>query len=165
MSFAIALPQHTFVSLRFFPFSVNFVNDLIVKGNRNQKLCIDEDRIECPDKIPSLVGESSETFKKCDCLPDCNEIVYTYVRVDSRITSETSAEYVEVNGTVPLEAFVSIYFGSDEYSGFKRYATYGTVSILSDIGGFLGLFLGVSALSVIETIYFFTLRFFNDFRS
>lgn len=125
---------------------------------------MDEDRTGCPKRVTNLVGESSKTFKKCDCLPDCNEIVYTYMRVDSRLNSETSAEYVEVNGTVPLEAFVSIYFGSDEYSGFKRYTTYGTVSILSDIGGFLGLFLGVSALSVIETVYFFTLRFFNDFR-
>lgn len=78
------------------------------------------------------------------------------------MTYESSEEFIEVNGSIPLESFVSIYFGSEEYSGYKRYASYGTVSLLSNIGGLLGLFLGISFLSVVETIYFFTLRFFND---
>lgn len=112
--------------------------------------------------VESLLDETSEAHKSCDCLPDCNSVEYTYMRVDFKMTSESSAEYFEINGTIPIEALVSIYFGSEEYTGFKRYASYGTVSLLSNIGGLLGLFLGISVLSVVETIYFFTLRFFND---
>lgn len=112
--------------------------------------------------VGSMIDETSETSKRCDCLPDCNIIEYTFMRIDARMVSEGTTKYIEVNGTIPLEGLVSIYFGSDEYSGFKRYASYTPVSLLSNIGGFLALFLGISLFSVIETIYFFTLRFFNN---
>ena len=45
---------------------------------------------------------------------------------------------------------------------YKRCASHGIVRIVSNIGGVLGFFLGISLLSIIETIYFFTLRFIND---
>ena len=57
----------------------------------------------------------------------------------------------------------SFYFGGDAFVAYKRYETYGRVALLSNIGGLLGLFLGISLLSVIEIIYFFTLRFIDDF--
>jgi hypothetical protein len=61
-----------------------------------------------------------------------------------------------------LTAAVQVYFDDVEYIAYRRYASFGTVTLLSNIGGLLGLFLGVSVLSVIETIYFFTLRFIDD---
>lgn len=131
-------------------------------GTPGQTLCQSFEQNCFTSISESLIDETSEIFKSCDCLPDCNSIEFTYVRVVSRLATENAEDYVEVNGTIPLEASAAIYFGSEEYSGFKRYASYSTVSLLSNIGGFLGLFLGVSLLSVIETIYFFTLRFFND---
>lgn len=115
----------------------------------------------CVEGVRSnLMNENSVAFKNCDCLPDCNIVEYTYKQIESRMNSTTN--YIDVNGSISVEGSVSIFFGSDEYTGFKRYASYNTISLMSDIGGFLGLFLGISVFSVIEIIYFFTLRFFNN---
>jgi amiloride-sensitive sodium channel len=55
-------------------------------------------------------------------------------------------------------ASATIYFDDDEYIAYKRYASYETVAFLSNIGGLLGLFLGVSIFSFVEILYFLTLR-------
>jgi acid-sensing ion channel, other len=57
---------------------------------------------------------------------------------------------------------MSIYFADDEFIVLKRSATFGTVTFLSNIGGLLGLFLGVSVLSAVEVFYFFVIRFINN---
>lgn len=57
---------------------------------------------------------------------------------------------------------LSFSFDADEYTALKRSATYGTVSFLSNFGGLLGLFLGMSALSVIEVFYFFGIRIISN---
>jgi acid-sensing ion channel, other len=69
-----------------------------------------------------------------------------------RITVENSSDFV-------YAASGLVYFDKDEYVAYKRYPSHGTVSLLSNIGGVLGLFLGISVLSIVEMIYFFTLRF------
>jgi Amiloride-sensitive sodium channel len=57
---------------------------------------------------------------------------------------------------------VSIYFADDEFFVSKRYLSFGNVTILSKVGGLLGLFLGISILSLIEFFYFFVIRFLNN---
>lgn len=143
-------------------FSISEFFNFRLLGNKNQTICwnIDEACVEGVKR--SLMDETSDSFKNCDCLPDCNIIDYSHMRTDARMASESAGKFIDVNGTIPMQGLVSIYFGSDEYSGFKRYASYNTVSLLSNIGGFLGLFLGISLFSFIEVIYFYTLRFFNN---
>jgi acid-sensing ion channel, other len=104
--------------------------------------------------LRTLVKANSEILKSCDCLPECNSIEYEFEVREAKLLQE--------NETDQLTASVSVYFGDDEYIAYRRYASYGTVTFLSNIGGLLGLFLGMSMLSIIETIYFFTLRFIND---
>jgi hypothetical protein len=65
-------------------------------------------------------------------------------------------------GTRTWHGFMRFYFGSDEYTAVKLYKTYDTVSFLSNCGGILGLFLGISALSVVEVFYFFVIRVIGD---
>lgn len=57
----------------------------------------------------------------------------------------------------------SFYFGSDDYIAYKRYSNFGAVAFLSDIGGLLGLVLGISLFSILEIVYFCTLRLVNNF--
>lgn len=45
-----------------------------------------------------------------------------------------------------------------------RVDTYTWTNFLADCGGFIGLFLGISALSGVELIYYTTLRLFWKFR-
>lgn len=98
---------------------------------------------------------------ECKCLPDCNTIEYQISVMKSEIKPED--RYVTVNnisqyiGTEYYSA-LSFSFGDIEYHALKRYANYGTTSFISDVGGLLGLFLGVSVISFIEIFYFFGLR-------
>jgi acid-sensing ion channel, other len=111
--------------------------------------------LECISTLEkTLVNKDSSTVKSCDCLPECNSIEYEF--------EVREAKLLQKNGSQNLTAAVSVYFGDDEYIAYRRYANYGTVTFLSNIGGLLGLFLGISVLSIIETISFFTLRFIDD---
>jgi acid-sensing ion channel, other len=107
----------------------------------------------CVDNVMATVSdERSQSFKSCDCLPDCDLIAYHHNLIRQKITVENSSNFINASSGL-------VNFDSDEYLAYKRYPSHGTVSLLSNIGGVLGLFLGISVLSIIEMIYFFTLRF------
>jgi acid-sensing ion channel, other len=112
--------------------------------------------MECMNNLrKSVFDEESITFKSCDCLPNCNSIEYEFELRESKIIQENLAMNIST-------ASVEVYFSDDEYIAYRRYASHGAVTFLSNFGGLMGLFLGVSLLSVIETFYFFTLRFIDD---
>lgn len=106
--------------------------------------------------INALNLEDNPAYQACDCLPSCNSVEYKYNIINEDFDFER-------NSSSQIASSISIYFGDDEFVGLKRYATHGIVGLLSNIGGLLGLFLGISALSLVEAFYFFTLRFLNDF--
>lgn len=51
-----------------------------------------------------------------------------------------------------------IYFKDNEFITSKRSELYGWIDFLAAMGGLLGLFIGVTALSFVEIFYYFTLR-------
>lgn len=55
-------------------------------------------------------------------------------------------------------ARLSIFFKEHQFITSKRSELYGQTDFLANCGGLLGLFMGVSCLSIIEVIYYFTLR-------
>lgn len=55
-------------------------------------------------------------------------------------------------------ARLSIFFKEHQFITSKRSELYGLTDFMSNCGGLLGLFMGVSVLSIIEVIYYFTLR-------
>ena len=123
-------------------------------GNTGQKICTTYDNF-CVDRGDQyFLNQNNAALVACNCLPDCNKIKYEYFYYFDKILAE--------NETSQNQAIATIHFGDDEFLAYKRYETYGRVGLLSNIGGLLGLFLGISFLSIIETIYFFTLRFFDD---
>lgn len=126
-------------------------------GSTQDKICtLSEDG--CIGKIDHLLyDEESELFKACDCLPDCNYIEYYYEIINERMDYEYFSEYKK-RGTV------SVYFSDVEFLAYKRSMSFGIVSLLSNVGGLLGLFLGVSVLSIVETFYLLTLRLLNNGR-
>ena len=99
------------------------------------------------------MDENSAAFETCNCVPECNSI-------DDEI--DFIINRMEVNDSQLLSASVLVHFSDNEILAYKRFESPGTVGLLSNIGGVLGLFLGISVLSIIETIYFFTLRFIEN---
>jgi amiloride-sensitive sodium channel len=49
-----------------------------------------------------------------------------------------------------------------EYFALIRFQEYNYVDFFSYAGGILGLFAGISVLSIIETVYFLTMRLTTD---
>ncbi|KAL7020247.1 hypothetical protein ACKWTF_011436 [Chironomus riparius] len=85
----------------------------------------------------------------CRCLPLCNYVTYSY----EAFTKEFNA--IE-------NISISIRWKDTEYYALIRYEQFKIVDFLSYVGGILGLFAGISALSVVESLYFFTLRLITD---
>lgn len=57
-------------------------------------------------------------------------------------------------------AIVRIFLNKKQFISSKRSKLYGQTELLANFGGLLGFFLGISLLSFVEIIYFFTLRTF-----
>jgi hypothetical protein len=103
----------------------------------------------------------SEKIKECGCLPSCNSITYEQTVMVGKL--ETTQKVID-NNTVTVEhGMMRFYFGSDEYTALRRYGSYDIVTFLSECGGILGLFLGVSALTIVEFFYFFVIRVISNF--
>lgn len=61
-------------------------------------------------------------------------------------------------------ARVIIFFRDTQFITSKRSELYGQTDFLANAGGLLGLFMGVSILSLVEVLYFFTLRVYYRLR-
>lgn len=60
--------------------------------------------------------------------------------------------------TVIQSTHLKIFFKEQQFMTLHRSESYTSTNFIADCGGLLGLFLGVSLLSIIEIIYHFTLR-------
>ena len=59
---------------------------------------------------------------------------------------------------------INIFFGNAHVTQFAKKNRMNEFGFLSQVGGSVGLAMGISMVSVIEVIYWFTVRFFNDLR-
>lgn len=57
-----------------------------------------------------------------------------------------------------------VFYGTESLKWVHRKETYTWTDFLAVCGGLLGLLLGISALSIIELVYYSTLRLFWTFR-
>uniref|UniRef100_A0A6P7FZG4 Pickpocket protein 28-like n=1 Tax=Diabrotica virgifera virgifera TaxID=50390 RepID=A0A6P7FZG4_DIAVI len=100
----------------------------------------------------------------CDCMPMCSDLTYNVE------TSQSYWEWAETlkaetkNGTILYGVdnhYVSkliLFFKSSQFITSERHELYGPTDFLANFGGLLGLFTGFSILSLMEAIYFLTVR-------
>ncbi|KAG4078929.1 hypothetical protein HA402_010881 [Bradysia odoriphaga] len=112
--------------------------------------------------------ETSKKINSCNCLPACTSISY-----DTEI-SQSSYEwknfYKALNHTgAVIEGYqfatISIFFKENQFITSKRSELVGLTDFVSSCGGLLGLFMGVSILSIVELFYYVSLRLFCFMRS
>nr|XP_049464938.1 pickpocket protein 28-like [Anopheles coluzzii] len=106
-----------------------------------------------------------EMVKNCNCLPACSSVSYD---VEMAQTSLDMEKFRLANNELPrdhLDKFtittLAIYFKESYFISSKRSELYGWVDFLANCGGLLGLFMGVSILSLLEICYFITIRPFS----
>ncbi|KAL1122049.1 hypothetical protein AAG570_003455 [Ranatra chinensis] len=107
--------------------------------------------------------KSEETA--CDCLPACSSLQYDaaisqadydWISVIKAYSeNETEFEGVEL-------ARLAIFFKDKQFITSQRSELFGSSDFLASCGGVLGLFSGISLLSIVEVIYYVTLRFWNN---
>lgn len=103
----------------------------------------------------------------CNCLPACTAITY-----DAE-TSQADFDWrklVEAHGAPPGSfpgdklGRLMVFFRDSQFITSRRSELYGPTDFFANCGGLLGLFLGVSILSLFEVVYFFTLRVWYSVR-
>lgn len=60
---------------------------------------------------------------------------------------------------------VHVYYSSQVYRVFNRSLLTNFISLISNLGGVYSLLIGMSVLSTIEILYFFTIRLSDNYRS
>lgn len=130
-------------------------------GHSDLRICTQES-LQCIYKINiAFTDPTSSMFRSCGCLRDCEIILYPSLVTSEKLSPKHLQNYTST-GDYALEAEVSIFYRENEFLGYKRVVRLEKAAFLSNIGAILWLFLGASVLSVVEVIYFFTLRFFNN---
>uniref|UniRef100_A0AAG5DG39 Pickpocket n=1 Tax=Anopheles atroparvus TaxID=41427 RepID=A0AAG5DG39_ANOAO len=113
----------------------------------------------CCDQALSVLEEMdllqalNNTIKfanRCNCLPACNAIFYN---------TEISQALFDWRKLLQTEhSYLSIHYKVSRFIRIKRSELFGISDFLANCGGVLGLFMGVSILSIVEILYYCTLK-------
>ncbi|XP_064539836.1 pickpocket protein 28 [Drosophila montana] len=114
-------------------------------------------------------GENYRGQTDCNCLPSCTSIAYeaeiSQADFDYKtVASKDKAEGEETKREGMKMSRVSIFFKEAQFLTSRRSELYGTTDFLANCGGLLGLFMGVSTLSIVELVYFCTVRLVSNLR-
>ncbi|CAH1116191.1 unnamed protein product [Phaedon cochleariae] len=97
----------------------------------------------------------------CDCLPMCTMVEYnteiTEIDYDWYKKYESIGNKTERDEKYSSSQLV-IYFKSGHYIPCVRHELYGHLDFLANVGGLLGLFVGFSLISLLEILYFVSVR-------
>lgn len=115
--------------------------------------CFDSDDYDCCNKaVAELVGGDTFSIERnCSCLPTCDSVSYNI-----EYLTEVDTENEEM-------ATISVRMDMDEIVLYRRYQQFTFSDVVSYVGGLLGLFAGISMLSLVEIFYFFTIRLGMNF--
>ncbi|KAL3273907.1 hypothetical protein HHI36_015334 [Cryptolaemus montrouzieri] len=105
--------------------------------------------------------EESGTVIDCDCLPGCTTLSYNaeISQADfewQRVFQSHRVNPEEFSGVLMTK--LNIFFKEQQFLTSERNERYGHTDFLANCGGLLGLFTGFSFLSIVEIIYFLSLR-------
>ncbi|XP_017488463.1 PREDICTED: pickpocket protein 28 [Rhagoletis zephyria] len=102
----------------------------------------------------------------CDCMPACTSLDYNVeissARYDLAKTIQAFREVYEHSDF--LGSRLSVYFKEHQFTAIKRTVLFSVATLIANWGGILGLFMGISSLSLIELVYFFSVRLFDNLR-
>ncbi|XP_072394413.1 pickpocket protein 28-like [Diabrotica undecimpunctata] len=142
--------------------------DFYMPRERDVPVC-SEERINCifeseRELLLSNIEKKLHALKqgkiakdKCDCMPICTSMYYNLET--SQATWDWQAQF-ETNDKQKHMSSFQIYFKSNQFVTMERNELFGITDFLANFGGLLGLFVGFSLLSLIEIVYFLTLRIF-----
>jgi hypothetical protein len=115
---------------------------------KDMEICTGEDSQRTCDqqvKAKLLTMENFSTRQNCSCFPLCNSIKY-------------NVKYFPIYHNEGNETILNFRLNTEDTVVYKRYQQFTAFDVVSYVGGLLGLFAGISFLSIFEFFYFITLR-------
>jgi acid-sensing ion channel, other len=104
----------------------------------------------------------AKSAKKCECLNICDSIEYKTEIITHRLVASTNDTLARRFDT--FTAKFNFKFKDVDIVPLLRYQPFTFSDFLAQSGGMMGLFAGISVLSIIELFYFMTLRWMVNFR-
>ncbi|KAL1401557.1 hypothetical protein pipiens_006516 [Culex pipiens pipiens] len=111
--------------------------------------------------LNSTIKRTAFTFQtRCSCLPGCTVLRYDVMLTQGPLLWRPYRRAAGRNGSYRdvHKVRFSLYFKDSQYISITRNEMYGLTDFVANCGGLLGLFMGVSLLSLVELLYFCTLR-------
>ncbi|XP_055382438.1 pickpocket protein 28-like [Condylostylus longicornis] len=105
----------------------------------------------------------------CNCLPGCTSLTYeaeisqAAADFEGSIRAQNESQHFEESPGIRMTR-LSIFFKESQYITSRRSELYGMTDFLANCGGLLALFMGVSALSLIEILYHCSIRLLTNIR-
>lgn len=109
--------------------------------------------------LPPLTFSEDRNDPTCGCLPGCHEIKYGVEILSVPIARESHLMERTKNTTI-----LRVYYVKDKFYALKRHRTFVYPEFVSKVGGVLSLFIGFSAISIIELLYFIFCRPYLNFK-
>ncbi|KAL3267548.1 hypothetical protein HHI36_011668 [Cryptolaemus montrouzieri] len=105
----------------------------------------------------------------CDCLPSCADLSYeteiSRGRWKWNDSSRPEGRYMRKYFDEYYASTIKVFYKTSHFLPIEKTELYGIVSFLSNAGGILGLFLGFSLFSVVEILYFSSIRLIENYRN
>lgn len=89
-------------------------------------------------------------------------LLYVELKTVEAPSSELHPEFKNQTYVANNLAVLHLYYNNLHFVTKERDEQYGTVDFVANIGGLLGLCMGLSTISLMEIIYFFTARFYYN---
>ncbi|KAK5641659.1 hypothetical protein RI129_010206 [Pyrocoelia pectoralis] len=131
-------------------------------------LCMKRAEAEMHTREVDLDHANANNIERCNCLPSCTSLTYNAELSQAYFNWPKVFEGFQVNfSEFPGVAMsrVFFFFKEQQFITSERNELYGLTDFLSSCGGLLGLFIGFSSLSIIEIIYFLSLRLMGNIKN
>ncbi|ODN05518.1 Pickpocket protein 28 [Orchesella cincta] len=135
--------------------------------NSTQKIC-DAKKRECAENVKNNAAGKSGACSHC--WPSCTEIKYKLKLSQFPLRENTNPlmfynTSTQQNKSAEHYSIMHIYLGADSLYAKERKSLFDLSSLIGNAGGLLSLTLGFSIISLVELIYFFTLRAWFQYQS
>jgi acid-sensing ion channel, other len=106
--------------------------------------------------------KSNGTAESCNCLPTCNSLSYNLEYLYTEI--KANGNEANDNETRKLDQItINFRFKDADFLPQQRYRQLTILGLISESAGLLGLYCGVSLLTIVELVYFLTFRPITSF--
>ncbi|XP_058066216.1 sodium channel protein Nach-like [Anopheles bellator] len=150
--------------------------DLMIDESKDVKICALKN-VEClryfrryfyslrTDTLPDADHSDSHFGMDCDCKPPCSVLNYNVQTIASQrqTTRFKSANYG--GRDVTMYATLNVHFKDMYCVKYKRDAYMTWDSLVATFGGIFGLCMGGSVLSIVELLYYFTVKPFTVYKA